>query len=75
MVRDRDSSLWLRSYKPDRRSGVTTKDDHFFPGWNVTRKKKAKKGIPHLPDGMKFDRTLQEVPEQGVAAREPDSLV
>ena len=57
------------------RSGVTTKDDHFFPGWNVTRKRKAKKGIPHLTDGMRFDRTLQEVPEQRVAARESDSLV
>jgi len=39
-------------------------------GGNVTRKRKAKKGIPNLTDGMKFDRTLQEVPEQRVAARE-----
>jgi len=51
------------------RSGVTTKDDHFFPGWNVTRKKKAQKGIPHLTDAVKFDRTLQEVPEQRVNVR------
>ena len=52
------------------KSGVTTKDDHFFPGWNVTRKNKAQEGIQHLTDRVKFDRTLQEVPEQRVAARE-----
>ena len=56
------------------RSGVTTKDDHFFPGWNVTRKKKAKKGIPHLTDGMKFDRAFQELPELRVPPGQSDAL-
>jgi hypothetical protein len=56
------------------RSGVTTKDDHFFPGFQVTRKKKAKEGVPHLTGGVKFDRALHKLPEQRVSPESPDDL-
>tara|TARA_B100000745_G_C20088897_1_gene372139 strand:+ start:194 stop:796 length:603 start_codon:yes stop_codon:yes gene_type:complete len=57
------------------RSGVTTKDNHFFPDWNVVRKKKAKKGIPHLTGGVTFHRSFQELPEQRVIPGRSEALL
>ena len=37
-------------------------------------KKKAKEGVPHLTGGVKFDRALQELPEQRVRPETPDAL-
>ena len=54
------------------RTGLTTKDDHYWPGFNAAKKNRGKRG-PSLGGGVEFKRNPKEIPVQRVPARESDS--
>jgi len=54
------------------RTGLTTKDDHYWPGFNAD-KKNLGKCVPSLVGGVEFKRNRKEIPVQRVPARESDS--
>ena len=56
------------------RTGLTTKDDHYWPGFNAAKKNRGKR-IPNLVGGGEFDRRGKEIPVQRVPARETKSPV
>ena len=52
------------------RTGLTTKDDHYWPGFNADKKNRGKR-VPSLVGGVEFKRNRKEIPVQKVPAREP----
>ena len=51
------------------RTGLTTKDDHYWPGFNADKKNRGKR-VPSLVGGVEFKRNRKEIPVQKVPARE-----
>ena len=54
------------------RTGLTTKDDHYWPGFNAAKKNRGRR-VPNLVGGVEFKRNPKEIPVQRVPARESDS--
>jgi hypothetical protein len=53
------------------RTGLVTKDDHYWPGFNAGKKYRGKR-VPSLVGGVEFKRNRKEIPVQRVPARESD---
>ena len=56
------------------RTGLTTKDDHYWPGFNADKKNQGER-VPRLVGGVEFKRNRKEIPVQKAPARKPDSSI
>jgi hypothetical protein len=54
------------------RTGLTTKDDHYWPGFNADKKNRGKR-VPHLIGGLQFTRGRNTIPEQRVSPSNTDT--
>jgi len=56
------------------RTGLTTKDDHYWPGFNAAKKNRGRR-VPNLVGGAEFDGRGKEILVQRVAVGRSDSPV
>ena len=56
------------------RTGLTTKEDHYWPGFNVAKKNRGKR-VPDFVGGVEFDRRGKDIPVQKVTVERSDSPV